>query len=181
MSSWIKGLHGGAFAVEKRFLEEAGYTLYNITGPSGYNRSDYRRIVRTSNPQGLTKGKSRKTGGGVGGDGDTGVVCIHLRFGDWDSSIDSSEEEYVRHRIRSSAFWRFVGTLNQNNQVKSLEFGKTTTSEATRIQPVIGTYTGTTDPVTRVLGWAGIPFDAFFGDYNPRVTLDPNFYLSRVI
>ena len=85
-----------------------------------------------------------------------------------------NEDEYIRHVMRSVAFVRWYNELNEDGRINSIEFGRSTTSDATRIQPRIATYTGTTDPVTRVLSWSGIPFDACFGEYNPRISLDPN-------
>ncbi len=158
---WILGFNGGGFLVEKRWLERAGYRLVSTTIPgSGINKSDYVQIIRDTNLGGY-KGRARQPG-------DTGVVGLYLRCG---NPINSGEEDFYK---RSVAFLKFINRLYRLGKVKPLDFGRTTVSEETRVQPRIATFTGTPDPVTRVLSYAGIPYDAFFSEWDPLIADDPN-------
>ncbi len=172
---WLLGMNGGGFLVEKRFLEAAGYSVVKITCPAGgCNADDYVKIVRTSYPsasdyEGGTppnrftlsrKGQARQLG-------DTGVRAIWLKCSSPCNTV--AERDWY---VRSKAFVRWLKKLYRENKIRILDFGRQTTSDDTRVQPLIATYTGTTDPVTRVLSYAGIPFEAFFAEWDPRIDID---------
>ena len=66
----------------------------------------------------------------------------------------------------------------------AMEFINKGETDEDSIQPRIATFTGTTDPVTRVLSWSGIPFDAFFAECegNPLLlTVEGEFVIKNLV